>query len=310
MSLRIAIITDEPGWHGARLRQRFAAGGMEAVFISLRDCRIDLAGGHDGIVMPGFESKLPAGVFVRGVPGGTLEQVTLRLGILHALKEVGIAVYNDARAIERTVDKSMTSFLLTRAGVPTPPTWVTESAAEARAVLAREGAVGREVIIKPLFGSQGAGLRRLAAGMDVPGREHYQHVYYLQSYVESGAGRWHDHRVFVIGRRAVAGMVRRGTSWINNVAKGGRCEKLALTPEIAQFAEAAADAVGADYAGVDIVRGQDGRLWVIEVNGIPAWKGLQGVTHVDIADALVSDFTRRHLDAGRAEIRQPLEAVC
>lgn len=309
MARRVVIFTEDPGWHGARLREAFAARGIESVHVSLRDCRIDLAAGPDGLVIPGFESKLPDGVFVRGVPGGTLEQVTFRLGILHALKEVGVPVYNDARAIERTVDKSMTSFLLKRAGVATPPTWVTESAAQARAVLMREGAAGREVVIKPLFGSQGTGLRRLTAGMDIPGMEQYQHVCYLQAYVESGDGRWHDHRVFVIAGRTAAAMVRRGATWINNVAKGGRCEALEPAPDIAQMAEAAAGAVGADYAGVDIVRGEDGRLWVIEVNGIPAWKGLQGVARVDLAAALVGDFVSRHLEAAR-RLPWGLEAAC
>jgi RimK family alpha-L-glutamate ligase len=304
---RIAICTDQPGWHGARLREAFAARGVEACYVSLGDCRIDLSHGIHGIVMPGFGGKLPEAVFVRGVPGGTLEQVTFRLCILHALKTLGIPVYNDAQAIERTVDKGMTSFLLQRAGVPTPPTWVTESAAEARAVIRREAAGGREVVIKPLFGSQGTGLRRLGAGMDVPGLEYYRHVCYLQRYIESGDGRWHDHRVFVVAGRVVAAMLRRGTSWVNNVAKGGRCEPLELTAELAQLAQAATHAVGADYAGVDIVRGEDGRPWVIEVNGIPAWKGLQSVAHVDIAAALADDLLQRYLD--RCVVRG-LEAVC
>jgi RimK family alpha-L-glutamate ligase len=304
---QVAICTDEPGWHGARLRSAFAARGVAVVYVSLRDCGFDLTRGANGIVMPGFAGKLPDGVFVRGVPGGTLEQVTFRLGILHALKALGIPVYNDAQAIERTVDKSMTSFLLHRAGVPTPPTWATESAAQARAVLRSESAAGFELVIKPLFGSQGTGLRRLAADMDIPGMELYRNVCYLQRYIDSGAGRWHDHRIFVVAGRAVAAMVRRGISWVNNVAKGARCEPLELTAELAQLAEAAARAVGAGYAGVDIVRDRDGRPWVIEVNGIPAWKGLQSVVGVDIAAALVDDFIRRHLDRGAVRER---ELVC
>jgi glutathione synthase/RimK-type ligase-like ATP-grasp enzyme len=46
----------------------------------------------------------------------------MRLGILHALRELGVMVWNDARAIERCVDKSMTSFLLARSAIPTPDT--------------------------------------------------------------------------------------------------------------------------------------------------------------------------------------------
>ena len=102
-------------------------------------------------------------------------------------------------------------------------------------------------------------------------------------------------------------MLRRGASWVNNVAKGGRCEALELTAELAHLAESATATVGADYAGVDIVRGEDGRLWVIEVNGIPAWKGLQRVAGVDIAVALVDDFLHRHLERG---IVRELAAVC
>src|SRR5579859_4147885 len=131
----VAILTDDPGWHGARLREAFLTRGVDASFASLRDCRFELHRAGRSVVLPGFEDRLPDGVFVRGVPGGTLEQVVLRLDVLHALRELDIPVYNDARAIERTVDKGMTSFLVDRAGLPTPPTCVTETAARARAFL-------------------------------------------------------------------------------------------------------------------------------------------------------------------------------
>ena len=72
-------------------------------------------------------------MFVRAIAGGSFEEVTRRLGVLHALRELGVPVWNDARAIERCVDKSMTSFLLARAGLPTPPTWAVEGADAARA---------------------------------------------------------------------------------------------------------------------------------------------------------------------------------
>jgi glutathione synthase/RimK-type ligase-like ATP-grasp enzyme len=52
----------------------------------------------------------------------------------------------------------------------------------------------------------------------------------------------------------------------------------------------AAKALDIDYCGVDIIRDKDGQLWVIEVNSIPAWRGLQSVTHVNIAQTLVDDL--------------------
>jgi RimK family alpha-L-glutamate ligase len=295
--LRIAIVTDEPGWHGAELRRALEARHAEVRFVSLRECRLELARTGSGIVVPGFEDHLPDGVMVRDVPGGTLEQVVLRLDLLHALREFGVPVYNDARAIERTVDKGMTSLLLQHAGVPTPPTCVTEAPAAARAFFQGETSAGHEVVVKPLFGSLGAGLTRLAAGAELPRAPEVHGVWYLQRYVETGAGTagWHDWRVLVVAGRAVAAMVRRGRGWISNVAQGARCEPAPPDAELERLAIDATAAVGADHAGVDLVRDREGRLLVLEVNGIPGWKGLQGVTPIDLADRVADDFLSRRV---------------
>jgi RimK family alpha-L-glutamate ligase len=292
---RVAIFTDDPGWHGARLREAFAARAVEALFVSLKDCRFELSRPGRYFAIPGFEERLPDGVFVRGVPGGTLEQVVLRLDLLHALRLDGVPVYNDGRAIERTVDKAMTSFVLSRAGIPTAPTWAAESERDARAIALRETASGRQLVVKPLFGSQGAGLKRIASVADLPPPEEYSGVYYLQRYIEPGAQGWHDWRVFVIDGSARAAMIRRGRSWINNVAQGARCEPAQPGAELCALAQGACRALEIDYAGVDLIRDRDGRALVVEVNGIPAWKGLQSVSRIDIAQALVDDFLERRL---------------
>jgi tetrahydromethanopterin:alpha-L-glutamate ligase len=59
---------------------------------------------------------------------------------------------------------------------------------------------------------------------------------------------------------------------------------------MAELALAAAKTLGADYAGVDLIRQDDGRLLVLEVNSNPAWRGLQSVTDIDIAERLAGDF--------------------
>src|SRR5690242_5668073 len=111
---RIALMSDGPDWHSRSLMRAFAAAGARARLVNLSACAIDTAA-PQALALPGFAS-LPDAVLVRTVPGGSFEAVTLRLGILHALDAVGVTVWNDARAIERCVDKSMTSFLLARAG--------------------------------------------------------------------------------------------------------------------------------------------------------------------------------------------------
>src|SRR3989338_7299714 len=94
---RIPVFTDDPGWHGKRLRQAFAVREREIVFVSLKDCSLNLTQNSAGVVIPGFEDGLPQGAFVRGVPVGTLQQVIVRLDILHVLKMSGVRVYKDGR---------------------------------------------------------------------------------------------------------------------------------------------------------------------------------------------------------------------
>jgi tetrahydromethanopterin:alpha-L-glutamate ligase len=296
-AVRIVILTEEPGWHGAELRRALEARGAGVGFASLRGCRLGLAGDDPPVILQGAGHELPDGVLVRDVPGGTLEQVVLRLDLLHALRESGVPVYNDARAIERTVDKAMTTFLLRRAGLPTPPTCVTESPGEAAAFLSAETASGHEVVVKPLFGSLGVGLRRLGPGAALPPAEEFGGVWYLQRYVDTGADGQgsRDLRVLVVGGISVAAMIRHGAGWVSNVAQGARCEPCPPDPELDALAAAACAAVGADHAGVDLVHDRAGRLQVLEVNGIPAWRGLQTTTTTDLAGRVVADFLDRRM---------------
>ncbi|MEX3951043.1 RimK family alpha-L-glutamate ligase [Paraburkholderia sp. EG287B] len=307
--LRIAIMTDETGWHTARLKRALRERGAQGRCVDLADCRIDTTWAAHGLVIPGFGRGLPDAVIVRGIAGGTFEQVTVRLGILHALRELGVPVYNDARAIERSVDKSMTSFLLHRAGVPTPPAWAGESEPHARRIVMREAAAGREVVLKPLFGSQGKGLMRLGGGesgcASLPALRDYGKLAYLQRFVPPTVAPGtpgFDWRVLVVGGRAVTAMRRVSEHWVHNVAQGGRCEAQPLTPELAQLAERASDALGLDYAGIDLVPcdASASGAQVIEVNGVAAWRGLQSVTPFDIAGCIVDDLLERRLAHGDA----------
>jgi len=298
---RIAIFTDDPGWHGKRLTQAFAEYGCRAEYVSLTECRFALASGRLPLWIPGFDQALPDAVFVRGVPGGSLEEVVLYLDILHALKLLGVPVYNDGRAIERSVDKGMTSFLLQRAGLPTPPTWVLRDPEEAKRIAEDELQNGHLLISKPLFGSQGEGIRRIEKMTDLFWLTSSRGVYYLQRFVHAAGEGYYDHRVFVINGRAVAAMRRLGKSWLNNVAQGADCEWIEASRELAELAVRATRTLEMDYAGVDIMLDRDGHYTVIEVNSVPAWKGLESVCEVNVAERLVEDLLERYLGLSRSE---------
>ncbi|HEX6363137.1 MAG TPA: RimK family alpha-L-glutamate ligase, partial [Albitalea sp.] len=204
----------------------------------------------------------------------------------------------------------MTSLLLGAAGVPTPATWATESAEQARRLVRREGAAGRALVLKPLFGSQGNGLQRVGCvdgeQVPLPALDALGHLAYLQRFVPALGEPGHDWRVLVAGGAAVAAMRRVSAHWVHNVAQGARCEPQPLEGEegreLARLAVAAAQALDMDYAGVDLLPTPEG-IQVLEVNGVAAWQGLQSVTKVSIAQAIVNDLLDRKLAALAARRR-------
>jgi RimK family alpha-L-glutamate ligase len=284
-SIRVGLVTDVVDWHARRLMAAFKSAGVAAVPMRLENCRFETHA-PSGLVLDGFGERLPDIVLARTLSGGSFEAVTLRLGILHALAAVGVPVMNSARAIERCVDKSTTSFLMARAGIPTPATWATESLGDACAIVAAELGSG-PLVFKPLFGSQGRGLRLIRTAADLP-ETAPGGVYYLQRFVAVEHDGFHDFRLFVSGSRVVAAMMRHSGHWITNVKRGGRPVAVVADAVMKRLAVAAAAAVGADFAGVDIIQGVEGPI-VLEVNSMPAWSGLQKVTPVDIAAALAAD---------------------
>ena len=283
--MKVIVFTDDAGWHGAQLKQAFLARGVEPIFASLQDCVIDLSGKQPHIQIPHID-ELPKAVFVRGIAGGTLQQITARLNILHMLKALGVHVYNDGKAIERTVDKAMTSFLHHYAGIATPQTWVCESRHHAHDIIDKN----TQLVIKPLFGSQGQGVRLAdKAKPTLPMDAYVNGVFYLQKFIHAP----HDYRVFIVNNQAVAAMKRTGNTWLHNVAQGAKCENIldkSIENDVLAIALNAALVLDIAYCGVDVIRDSNGKLWVLEVNSIPAWRGLQGVSPVNIAQILADDF--------------------
>ena len=243
--------------------------GAFVVVTSLPRCAFDTAL-PSGIDIPGFNGALPDAVFVRSISAGTLEQITFRLGLLHALRMSGVRVWNDARAIERCVDKSTTTFLLQQAGIPTPRTRTMEGDAPAKDYVAD---AGRSLIFKPLFGSQGKGLLRVDGASVLPAPEAADNIYYLQDFVPPSGEDFEDWRVIATRFRVVAAMGRKAGTWITNVHQGGSPMPCEPTPRCASLLPRALAAVDADYAGVDLIAAPDGRLWCSRSTATPPGAG-------------------------------------
>jgi len=288
--MRIAILSTRQGWHVDELCRALAERGHEGVVLPYGGL-VAWLGGRGSELRSGAERlDACAAVLARIIPAGSLEQIVFRVDALHRLEDRGVPVVNSPRTIERTVDKFWTTALLEQAGLRVPETVVCEGVEDAVAAFRRLG----DVIVKPLFGSMGLGMVRVS-DEDVAFRvfralETIRAVYYIQRAIDHD-GR--DVRAFVVGGRVIGAIERRASGWRTNLARGGRARAVTLDAEWSTLALRAAGAVGAEYAGVDILPARDGTVYVLEVNGIPGWRGLQEATSVDVAAAIVEHVLGR-----------------
>jgi len=301
--VNVSILSVRSGWHTDELLRALAERGHVGVVVPYEGLVARLgvtarrgvpAGGAEAPSLqtegvPLFESDA---VLARIIPSGSLEQIIYRIDALHWLEERGVPVVNSPRAIERAVDKFYTNALMQEAGLPTVDTVVCERADQAMAAVREFG----DAVIKPIFGSMGHGIVRVSdpdvAFRVVKALETTRAVFYVQRAVDHG-GR--DYRLFVIGGRVLAAIERRAADgdWRSNVARGAAAVPFDAPPDWQAMAVRAAAALEADYAGVDLLPSPDGQVYLLEVNGIPGWEGLQQATGVDVAGALVDHVVTR-----------------
>ncbi|CAN5142125.1 lysine biosynthesis protein LysX [soil metagenome] len=208
--------------------------------------------------------------------------------ILRIFDSWGIPTLNSSQAVDICDDKVMMSAALAAAGVPTLRTAVAFSIESALQIGEK---FGYPLIVKPVSGSWGRllakanspeSLRTLLEQKQQLGTHHHG-VFYLQEYITK-PGR--DIRAFVVGGEVIAASYRNAEHWITNVARGAVSTVCPVTSEIEGMSRAAAGAVGAEIAGVDLVETADG-LKIIEVNSGAEFKGLRSTTPVPIADVIV-----------------------
>lgn len=282
--MKIGVVgSDKEEWHVKRLLKELRQQGAEAYLLPITRLRADI-GAIPKISVRGYPLDDYDALIVRRVPSGTAEQVFYRMDALHRVEEMGVTVINSAASIEKAVDKYYTSALLEEVAINTPRTMVTESFKEAMKGFKE---LGGDIVVKPLFGSLGMGITRVA-NEDIAYRvfralEMTKSVYYLQEYIPH---RGEDVRVFVIDGEVVASMKRVSDNWKTNISSGGKAKPYEPSDEIKEVSLRAAEKLELDYTGIDIILyGNDS--YVIELNSTPGWEGLQSVTDIDITERLV-----------------------
>lgn len=284
--MKFAVLASPDSWYA---RDLVRAGGERHPITVLPFSQIESAITEKGITISSAGHDLAQfdALLVRTMPPGSLEQVVFRMDALARCEASGLKVVNSARSIEAAVDKYLASAKLRAAGLLTPRTITCQTVEDA--MLAFEQ-LGGDVVIKPLFGSEGRGITR-ASDPDIALRAfkllvQLGAVLYLQEFVPHEG---HDVRLFVLGTR-VFGMRRYNPhDWRTNVSRGASTERLTVSEDLAAVARKAAEAVGAQVAGIDLLPSRSGEQYVLEVNAVPGWRALARVNDIDMA-RLVLDF--------------------
>jgi RimK family alpha-L-glutamate ligase len=297
--LRAAIVGQATGWHVRRLAAALAQAGHAVAVVPWQALGALITDGEERFGPDDIDGADV--VVVRGMPGAVpaaagggvtepracerLEEVIFRMDVLGRVAARGTPVINAPAALEAAIDKYLSLARLAAAGLPVPRTVVAQVPAD---VMRGWEDLGRDCVVKPLFGSRGRDLERLRDPAEVTGwlaaREGRREVAYLQEYVAHPG--W-DARILIVGERWFA-MRRHAPAgdWRTNVSRGGRPE--AFTPPAAwvDLARRAAATLAAEVAGVDLAEAADGRIVILEVNAVPGWRALEAVTAADVTVAV------------------------
>lgn len=297
--MHYAVLCSPDSWYLKDLR-RAGAGRCEITAVNFRDLVAQLVAPAPRFLAGPLDLADCDAVLVRTMPPGTLEQVVFRMDLLARLEAAGKLVVNPPKSIEMAVDKYLASARLAAAGLTTPRTMVCQTH---EAALAAFEALGGDVVLKPLFGAEGRGIARLndpaLAERAFRMLAQMGAVLYLQEFIPHDGC---DLRVLVVGERMWAMRRANPLDWRTNVSRGAIAEPWELTAELAALSRRATDAVGALVAGVDLLPGRDGKLYVLEVNAVPGWQALSRTLQVDIAREVL-DFVEQR---AKGESRQRL----
>lgn len=288
--MQIIILGNAGSWYCAELERAGMARGHCVAQVDFR-CLSAAVGGVARITACGSPLDDADAVIVRTMPPGSLEQVVFRMDALARLEARGVTVLNPPRAIECAVDKYLTTARLAAAGLPVPETVVCEDSESALAVFEE---LGGDVVVKPIFGSEGRGIFRVSdpdlALRAFRALERLQAVLYLQKTIEHEG---YDVRVLVLEGEVLGGMKRRGKGdFRTNIARSGRGEPHDLSAAERELALRAAAVTGARFAGIDLLYDRAGACYVIEVNAVPGWRAFQQVTGRDVAARVIEALER------------------
>ncbi len=291
---RLLALGPEEGWHADQLKSAAARLGRQLVFSPYESLRSTIKDGPATTTCEAGDLCDFDAVICRTMPAGTLEQITFRLATLHAAQAQGVRIINPPRTLELAIDKFATLAIVASLGYRIPDTTVVQSRKDA---LSAFDSFGGDVVVKPIFGGEGRGVMRIhdrqLAWYTFSTLEQLGAVLYVQKFVPPG-GR--DTRMLVIGDSVIGVRRVNPNDFRTNVAGGATGTPVVLSPAMVAAARRIAAEMSLVIGSVDVIdtlprqsptsdHEIDGV--VVEVNGVPGWKGAQCCLDIDLAETMI-----------------------
>ena len=283
---KIGIISDIHDWHSDQIELNLKKNNCEVLRINFDELIFSFKRNKLFFLNDNRINKLN-GIWVRFIKSGSIEEITTKLTILHLLKENKIYVHNSADIIEKTVDKVRTTGILNLNGIYSPNTIIWFSSKK------NQFPIKKKYLLKPIFGSQGNDIEMIKKREDLKKIPLNRDVFYLQEFIESEKKNFYsDVRVLVSNHKIVSAMERISKNYITNVFKGAECKKKLISLKLQKLIIRISKLFDLGYAGID-VKFDKKKIAILEINGIPSWKGIQKIEKKNISKILVNDFLKK-----------------
>ncbi len=301
--MKLGILSASPKCYSTRrLREAAVQRGHDVKVLNTLRFAIDLEEGHPDLYfrqkqLSHYDAVLPrigASITYFGT------------AVVRQFEQMDVFCANGSAGIATSRDKLRSLQILSRHQISIPPTTFVRDKKDVLPAIKRVG--GAPVVIKLLEGTQGIGVLLAesikAAEAIIEMLQSQKQNVLIQKFVAESKGR--DIRAFVVGDRVVGAMRRiaQGQEFRSNVHRGGRTEKVELSPEYAETAVRAAQIMGLRVAGVDLLESNEGPQ-IMEVNSSPGLEGIEGATQLDIAGAII-DYISAHVNFADLDLRQRL----
>lgn len=295
------VLTDKTDWTADALIQEARKRGFETVSSNLGKLETSIGKDIEHRAEMINLSELDA-IIIRDMGPGTNDAHVFRFDVLRELKESGIIMVNSPAAIQNAANKFYASCLISKAGINTPETFVTQNIEPALKKLES----WEDAVIKPVFGYKGIDIKRIkdneVIGPDgtpektivyelISNSINEKGMLYIQEFIENPG---QDIRAFIVDGKVIGAIYRKAPEgcWLNNLSQGGTPRKCKLTKEQEEMCIGAAKAIGAVFAGVDIIEG-DEECFVLEVNATPSGAGIYKSLNINVAEYIIDAIENR-----------------